>query len=140
MEELKLAELYNQYLEHYKMTGEKEHPARLLSLLLLQEKDNYEPLMVEEGKFYSRYKKEIDIKINKVIKDFNITKEEIVAYIKQTIIYDEANYEKDKIWFVFAEGFGNMHWGIMYRKDATAEEIYTACYGNKKAKIKTISK
>ncbi len=59
---------------------------------------------MKEGKFYSRYKKEIDIKINKVIKDFNITKEEIVAYIKQTIIYDEANYEKDKIWFVFAEG------------------------------------
>lgn len=41
------------------------------------------------------------------------------------------NYEQDKIWFVFCEGFGTMHWGLMYHRDWTPEQIYLACFGKK---------
>ena len=121
---MNLTELYNLKLEIYKETGIKEHPSKLLAMLLLPEMDKYEPLNSGEGLFYRIYKKEIDKKINKVENDFNITKAEIISYIEETIISEEKNYNDDKIWFVFNEGFGAMHWGLMYRKNNTPEQTY----------------
>lgn len=100
-----LQEIYDEYLEKYKITGIKPYPDKLLALLLLQEKDKYEAGDLVNGEFYKLYKKEIDEKIEQVINDFEITKEEIINYIEQKdICYNEDRYEHDKIWFVFAEG------------------------------------
>lgn len=123
-----LEELYNYKLMEYKLTGFREEPYKLLAMLLLPQKDNYEPLLVDEGTFYNFYKKEIDKNINKVITDFEITKKDIINYIESNGFYCD-DYEHDKIWYVFAEGFGTMHWGIMYKKNNTPQEIYSKMYG-----------
>lgn len=100
-----LRELYNLKLYEYRETGLRDKPEKLLAMLMLPEMNKYEALQVSEGEFYKKYQKEIDAKIAKVERDFNFTKE--------------------KIWFVFCEGFGAMQWGIMYHKDATPEEIFS---------------
>lgn len=118
-----LNELYKTCLEHYILTGQREHPSHLLAMLLLEEKENYKPLMVSEGEFYDHYKKQIDEKINQVIKDFKLTKEDIIQYIEENgVFYDD--YEEEKIWFVFCDGFGAMHGEMMYRPNQTPEEMY----------------
>lgn len=118
-----LRELYDLKLYEYRVTGLRDKPEKLLAMLMLPEKDNYEALKVSEGKFYAKYQKEIDAKIAKFENDFNFTKDNIINFIEETVICDE--YERDKIWFVFCKGFGAMHWGIMYRKDATPEDIFS---------------
>ena len=124
-----LQEIYNEYLEKHKQTGVKPYPDKLLALLLLQEKDKYKGLKVSEGKFYEFYKNQIDEKIDKVITDFNLTKQDIIGFIEQKgSYYEEENYEHDKIWHVFAEGFGTMHWSRMYHPSYTPEEVYEKCY------------
>lgn len=121
-----LIELYNLKLNEYKESGLRERPWKLLAMLLLSEKDQYEPLRSSQGEFYKKYKKEIDKKIAKVEKDFNFTHEDIVEHIEKTVICD--NYEEQRIWFVFEDGFGVLNWGLMYRKEKTAEEIYSEYY------------
>lgn len=127
---MKLESIYQYYLDEFKKSGKKPYPDRLLALIILPEKDKYEGLMVEEGKFYNFYKKEIDAKIKRVMTDFTISKDEMVDYIEASgILYREEDYEHDKIWHVFAEGFGCMHWALMYYPDLTPEEIYKECLG-----------
>lgn len=122
---MSLQEIYNNYVTRFQTTGEKTYPDRLLALLLLPEKNNFEPLKVEEGKFYQRYQEEIDAKIEQVINDFHISKEDMIGYIEaKDIFYEEDNYEHNKIWIVFAEGFGLMHWSIMYHPELTPEQVY----------------
>ena len=58
---------------NYKRTGIKPYPDKLLALLILSEKDNYEPLKKSQGEFYEKYKDRINIQIDKVEKDFNFT-------------------------------------------------------------------
>lgn len=123
-----LNELYNVKLMEYKKYGVKDEPDKLLSLLLLPKKDEFEPLRVAEGAFYEVYKKEIDSMIEKVIKDFDITDEEIIWHVEKKGVLCN-NFEKDKIWFVFCWGFGLMHWSIMYHKEKTPEEVYIEEYG-----------
>lgn len=123
-----LEKLYAKKVEDYKTNGIKEQPDKLLAMLLLPERDYYRPLMVAEGEFYRIYQKEIDEKIEKVIQDFNITKEELVQIVEDKGVLCD-NFEHDKIWFVFAEGFGSMHWGLMYHQEMSPEQIYTECFG-----------
>lgn len=133
MEENILLQRYATALEKFKRTGYHPHPANLLAMLLLPEKDHFEPLMVCEGVFYKEYKQEIDNKIAKVEEDFKITKQEIIAFIeKKGIVADPDNLEEDKIWFVFHEGFGMMHGEMMYRPDQSDYQIYN--YMNNKSK------
>ena len=103
-----LNELYNVKLMEYKKLGVKDEPYKLLSMLLLPRKAEFEPLMVSEGKFYEKYKKNIDSMIEKVIKDFDITDEEIIWHVEKKGVLCN-NFEHDKIWYVFGEGFGLMH-------------------------------
>lgn len=128
-----LMELYEEKLEDYKQEGRREQPDKLLAMLLLPERNRYEPLMVAEGIFYQRYQKEIDKKIAKVIQDFRITKNEITQLVEEKGVLCE-DFEHDKIWFVFAKGFGAMHWGLMYHRDWTPEQIYEECFGPIKEK------
>ncbi len=125
----KLLEIYQNSLNEFNKSGYHPHPANLLSMLLLSEKDRFKPLSVSEGEFYKKYKYVIDDKIAKVIADFRMSKEEIVAFIeKQGIVVDD--FESDKIWFVFAQGFGVMHGEMMYRSYQTAYQMYI-CMDNK---------
>lgn len=78
-----LKELYKSKLLQYKLTGEKDSPDQLLAMLLLPEKDQYEPLMIEEGKFYKQYQQEFDEKISQVEKEFQFTEDEIRKIIKE---------------------------------------------------------
>lgn len=126
-----LLEMYERYLIKFKNSGYHPHPANLLAMLLLTEKDNFEPLKVCEGEFYKQYKQEIDNKIAKVIEDFNISNEEILSFIELNGIATDNNaFEEDKIWFVFADGFGIMHGEMMYRPNQEAYQIYN-CMDNK---------
>ena len=126
MENSVLTEIYNNYLEEFRKSGYHPHPANLLAMLLLPEKEKFEPLKVSEGVFYKKYKREIDSKISKVITDFNICKQEILSYIELAgIATNEDSYEADKIWFVFAAGFGVMHGEMMYRPNQTDYQMYS---------------
>lgn len=122
-----LKDLYNLKLMEYELQGLRERPDKLLAMLLLSERDKYEPLSVPEGIFYKKYQEEIDKKIVQVENDFKFTQEDIIKYVEETVVCD--NYEHDRIWFVFCEGFGAMHWGLMYRKEKTPEEIYSEYFG-----------
>lgn len=121
-----LLELYNLKLHEYKTTGVRERPWKLLAMLLLSEKDKYEPLRSSQGNFYEKYKTQIDEKIAKVERDFKFTKEDIIKYIKKIVVCD--NYEDQRIWFVFEDGFAVLNWGLMYREERTPEEIYSEYY------------
>lgn len=123
-----LTDLYEEKLKDYQTNDRKEQPAKLLAMLLLPERDSYEPLMVAEGVFYREYQKKIDEKIDKVIQDFDITRDEMIQIVESKGILCE-DYEHDKIWFVFAEGFGAMHWGLMYHREWTPEQVYVECFG-----------
>lgn len=118
-----LTKLYEFYLDEFKNSGYHPHPANLLAMLILPEKNLFEPLKVCEGEFYKVYKEQIDIKINQVINDFKISSEEIKSFVELNGVYSEDE-EYDKIWFVFYEGFGTMHGEIMYRPNQTDFEIY----------------
>jgi hypothetical protein len=126
---MNLKKLYNLKLVDYKLNGVRDSPDKLLAMLLLPQKDNFLPLMVSSGEFYNKYKKEIDVKIERVIRDFEITNAEIVTYIEDKGVMCQ-NFEHDKIWFVFCEGFDTMHWGLMYRKNKSPEQIYAEAYGS----------
>ena len=123
-----LIELYNLKLNEYKETGVRERPWKLLAMLLLSEKDKYEPLRNAQGEFYKKYKTQIDEKIKKVERDFNFVYDDIVKYIEETVVCD--NYEEQRIWFVFAEGFGALNWGLLYQQEKTSEEIYSQYFDN----------
>ena len=123
---MKLKELYNLKLYEYKNYGLKERPYKLLAMLLLSEIDKYQPFRGSQGDFYRKYKSEIDEKISKVEIDFGFTYEEIVQYIERTVVCD--NFEYQRIWFVFAEGFSALNWGLFYHEEMTPEEIYSHCF------------
>ena len=123
-----LKELYNLKLYEYKETGIREKPEKLLAMLILPEKDKYEALKVSEGRFYKKYQKEIDSKIAKVENDFNFTKEYMIGFIEKKVISYDYNIEK--VWHVFYEGFGALHWGIMYHNDLTPEEIFSKYFND----------
>lgn len=123
-----LLELYKLKLDEYKNTGLRERPWKLLAMLLLSEKDKFNPLENSQGEFYKKYKTQIDIQIDKVERDFNFTFEDIVEYIEKTVVCD--NFEEQRIWFVFADGFEALNWGLRYKEDKTAEEIYAEYYDN----------
>ena len=124
-----LLEMYMNALAEFKQNGYHPHPANLLSMLLLTEKDKFEALLVSEGVFYKKYKSEIDRKISMVIDDFEISKQEIEAFIEANGVFVD-DFESDKIWFVFADGFGVMHGEMMYRPNQTAYQMY-CCMDNK---------
>lgn len=123
-----LLDLYNLKLNEYKKTGVRERPWKLLAMLLLTRKDEFTTLNTSEGEFYKRYKKEIDKEISRVERDFNFTHEDLVEYIEKLVVCD--NFEEQKIWFVFEDGFGVLEWGLMYMQDKSAEEIYSEYYDN----------
>jgi len=130
----KLQEIYDEYLEKYKQTGEKTYPDKLLALLLLQEKEKYNPEHLVNGDFYKKYQQQIDDKINKVITDFNITNEDIKNYVEEKgIYYSEKKHDYLKIWFVFAPGFTTVisvqRWNPSYSPEEAYEKCYNAFYG-----------
>ena len=118
--------LYNLYLEYYKKTGYHPHPANLLALKLLLKRNEFEGLKVGEGEFYNIYKASVDKSIKEVEDDFNINEEEIKSYIeKKGLFVSDDNYCQDKIWFVYAEGFGVLHGNLMYTPEKNSVGIYS---------------
>lgn len=128
-EPIKLIDVYNLALENYQSMGVRLEPDKLLAMLLLPRRDEFEAIKVAEGEFYKAYKEKIDEAIEQVIRDFELTEEDIIQYVEAKGVCCD-NYEHDKVWFVFAEGFGSMHWGLMYHKNKTPEEIFNLCYGS----------
>lgn len=123
-----LLELYNLKLYEYKETNIREKPWKLLAMLLLSEKDKYKSQKNSQKEFYEKYKKEINKQINKVEKDFNFKHEDIIKYIEKKEKCD--NYEEQKIWIVFEDGFKALNWGLSYKKEKTAEEIFKEYYNS----------
>lgn len=125
---MKLNELYNLKLLEYKVTGNVDNVSKLLAMLLLNEKDKFKPLVCTEGKFYETYKEEIDKNIEKVITDFEITKEKLTEYIENEFSIKVSDYEKDKIWHAFFNGIWTLHNAILYHNDKTGEELFFDAY------------
>ncbi len=122
-----LIELYNLKLNEYKETGLREKPWKLLAMLLLSNKI----IFIEDknlGEFYKKNKEHIDMRINKVEKDFNFVQEDIIGYIEKNVICKK--YEEQKIWDLYAKGFEVLNWSLTYRPDKTPEEIYSGWFDN----------
>ena len=136
MKLIKLEELYKRYQKEFNKTGNHPHPAELLSLLLLPEKEKYYIPNGENANFYITHGQAINEKIEQVIIDFAITKNEIINYItKARTSYREESYERDKIRDVFSTGFGVVLWGNMNHPDWSPERIYNSfsvCWGRKR--------
>lgn len=125
-DEEKIEKLYNLYLVYYKKTGYHPHPANLLALKLLLKRNEFEGLKVEEGTFYNEYKEFIDESIQEVEEDFNINEEEIKSYIeREGLFVIDDDYYHDKIWYVYAEGFGVLHGNLMYTPERNSLDIYS---------------
>lgn len=139
---MKLDILYQKCLDHYLKTGEKGHPAHLLAMLMLQNKKKFNPPTNDNGLYYLVYKKEIDKYIDKVLNDFHFTKEELISYIKEKVHYEEKNYERDIIWFVFEEGFSLVRNQMLKNINDTPENMYLSKYELpqfiEKDKVKTL--
>lgn len=118
--------LYNLYLDYYKKTGFHPHPANLLALKLLLKRIEFVGLKVEEGTFYEVYRENINRSIQELEEDFNITEEEISLYIERKgLLVSDENYSHDKIWHVYAEGFGVLHANLMYTPERNSLDIYS---------------
>lgn len=125
-----LMEMYNYYQTVFKESGCHPHPANLLAMLLLKEKDKFEPLKVSEGVFYRTYQELIDSNISKVLVDFQMEKEEMKNFIEENgVLSTEESFEHDKIWYVFADGFGILHGELMYHPRKSSFQIYQ-CMNN----------
>ena len=73
-----LIELYNKELEDYYDTGERNHPSNLLALLLLNKKDEFEPLKVNEGEFYDTYRRKLIEELKRLLR--------ILIFLKRTLL------------------------------------------------------
>lgn len=73
-----------------------------------------------------QYKEKIDKEIKKVETDFNFSKEDIVNFIEETVVCDD--YEHQKIWFVFCQGFEVLDWALAHQQEKTPEEIYSEIF------------
>ena len=126
---MKLIDVYNAYKEEFKKTGSHPHPAELLALLMLSDKEKY---CISKFNFYLENKRNINMKIDKVIEDFNISKEEIIDMLSNgndavadVIRSDYTLYKTLKYEIVFYVGYKIVEWGNKYFESATPEEVYS---------------
>ena len=142
MKQEKLSDKYTRYKNNFNQTGEHQHPSELLALLLLQEKDIYKSKEINPNtfEFYLEHKESISEKIDQVIVDFAITKQEIINIIETNgIKYSEELYEEHKIWFVFANGIRVLQWGLINQPNLSPEKlhnVFSECWNPKKDKPK----
>lgn len=120
-------DLYEAYKRYYEETGRKEHPAMLLALFLFSKEYNFDRMVgTIEGEFYEKHKKIIDEAIQQVENDFHFTMEDYARIIiKQFNTFDGSEYEQAKIWDCYSDGFGCVHWGLVYHNDENVEDIYS---------------
>ena len=128
MKLIPLQERYNFYKNKFNKTGKHPELDELLTLLLLQEKDKFNPVSLDIKEFYTHHKDIIDEKIAQVITDFNVTEREILT---STAIYahkptGEIDYEETKIWYVFADGIGIVQYASIHKPDWSPERIYNS--------------
>ena len=123
---MNLTQLYKLKLYEYKETGLRERPEKLLAMLMLPEKDKYTVINLSLGDFYQMHQKEIDEKIKKIENDFNFTKEDITKIIENKAVC--YNYEKQKIWFAYCDGFRVVYQSNISRKNNNPEEIYSGYF------------
>ena len=126
MKLIKLQTLYDQYLEQYKLTKERNHPhpSELLALLLLQDKDEYSVDKIPIGSFYKVYKTPIDAKIAKVISDFELTEDEIKSYAIGLDTRLKVSDEQIKIKYVFFYGYDALNAGLCRNPNESPERMY----------------
>ena len=82
--------VYTDNLIKYRLTHMRQHPALLLSLLLLSNIDTYKEVTTNIQEFYEANKKNILEQINKVIKDFNFDESSLLLYTKNVCIKDDV--------------------------------------------------
>ena len=128
MKLISLQEKYKFYKKIFEKTGKHPELDELLTLLLLPEKDKFEPVSIMIKEFYKHHKEQINQKIEQVMTDFNVTDAEILA---STEIYaykpnGEVDLEETKLWYVFADGIGTVQWATIHRPDWTPERIYNS--------------
>lgn len=135
-----ITNLYKLYKRYYEETGKKEHPSMLLALLLLPKKQDFVcGFPCEEGKFYKENKSIIDKAIQQVEEDFHFTKADYAKLITaQNGSFEENEYEENKIWFCYAEGFGCVHWWLMYHSSEHETTIYRECFQNQSLILKNL--
>lgn len=130
MKLIPLQEQYNQYLKSYKRTKKRNHPhpSELLALLLLPDKEHFKYEGITIGQFYNIHKDLIDIKIEQVINDFELTEEDIISYaVKDPRL--KVDYEKLKIRYVFFLGYNILEASYWKHPDWSPERIYNNYLG-----------
>ena len=98
MKLIRLQEQYNNYKKEFYKTAKHPHPSELLALLLLPEKDNFQPVSGNSREFYEYYEEKIKEKIDQVIVDFNITKKGVFCTSFFVIKWGESFETKRYYW------------------------------------------
>lgn len=126
---MKLNELYELKRKKFNLEGIKENPSKLLSILLLQNIDNFVCNQNDElDDFYNKNKILINLLIEKVIKDFNFNSNELIDIIEESKNCD--NFENDVIWCVFLKGFSSVYWALKCDEKYTPEQVYSIYFND----------
>lgn len=115
----KLKDIYIDNLRMYNETGLKPWLDEMLLILLLEEKDYFEPLKLTVIDFYKFYYRVINEKIMKIKKDFNLTEENIIEQKKLKGFSDDED-----IFFFIEEVIGIIHSYIKDTSKVTPLEVY----------------
>ena len=131
--DMTLNEIYEQYKDDYKKSGIRPHPAQLLAILMLQDKEKYKvPKLVSKTyDFYEVYCAQIIKNIDKVILDFDFKKEELIILscdgnktLEEILRKDEDSYNYYKNRLAFKCGYQIVEWGNRYFPKTSPEEIF----------------
>ena len=131
--DMTLNEIYEQYKDDYKKSGIRPHPAQLLAILILHDKDKYKvpKLGFKTYDFYEVYCAQIIKNIDKVILDFDFKKEELIILscdgnktLEEILRKDEDSYNYYKNRLAFKCGYQIVEWGNRYFPNVTPEEVY----------------
>ena len=117
---MSLSELYSEEVNQYRKTGKLQvEPSQVLSMLLLDKKDDFFPTDVNIEHFYHDYKNEINADALKVEDDFNL----------------ESPKDNDKFWETYGSAIEVLFDGITQMSLMSGEDVYQYCYGEVEIKI-----
>ncbi len=118
---MSLSELYSEEVNQYRKTGELQvEPSQVLTMLLLDKKDDFFPTDVNIEHFYHDYKNEINADALKVEEDFDL----------------EAPQDALQFWKTYGSAIEVLFDGITQMSLMSGEDVYQYCYGEVESKNK----
>ena len=122
---ISLEGIYNKYREEFIETEKKPHPAELLMILMLQEKDKYIASTNSTSEFYSKNSELINEKAEDIMNDFDFTIYDLVEYLNEkNSFYFEKFDAEDRVRIVPEESLVFFNMTLINNKDRSVKKVY----------------